>query len=183
MKINTTPIIDLLVVDTPIYSDERGRFSRFFCPKNFQALLKGKPIVQVNHSVTNKIGAIRGLHFQKAPALEVKFVRCTAGRVFDVAVDLRASSATFLQWYGVELSAENKKMLVIPEGFAHGFQVLEKNSEMMYLHSEFYAPEHEGGIQYNDSRIAINWPLPVSDLSNRDTTFPMLDNGFTGIDT
>ena len=183
MKINLTPINGLLVVETAILADDRGSFSRLFCPKSFPEILAEKKIAQINSSLTEKVGAIRGLHFQKSPALETKFVRCTAGRVFDVAVDLRAKSSTFLQWYGIELSAKNSKLLVIPEGFAHGFQVLEENSEMLYLHTEFYCPEHEPGIHYNDQSIAIDWPLPCSEMSAKDAAHAMLNNHFTGLAT
>ena len=183
MKINLTPIEGLLVVEALTIADERGSFTRFFCPKGFDELLNGKVIAQVNNSKTDKVGSIRGLHFQQFPALETKFVRCTSGRVFDVAVDLRAKSATFLQWFGIELSAQNKKMLVIPEGFAHGFQVIEQESEMLYLHTEFYKPEHEGGIHFEDKKIAINWPLSCSEISEKDANLPRLSKNFTGLIT
>ncbi|UUO23128.1 dTDP-4-dehydrorhamnose 3,5-epimerase [Colwellia sp. M166] len=180
MNIITTPIKDLLVVETDAIQDSRGSFSRFFCPKPFSVLLKNKQIAQVNCSITNEIGAIRGLHFQRFPALETKFVRCIKGKVFDVAVDLRKNSSTFLHWYGLELSSQSRKMMVIPEGFAHGFQVIEEKSEMLYLHTEFYQPEHEAGLLYNDPTLAINWPLSCTELSEKDKSYPLIDQHYSG---
>jgi len=121
------------------------------------------------------------MHFQYPPKAEIKIVKCLYGSVFDVAIDLRKNSPTLLQWHGEVLSAENKKMIYIPEGFAHGFQTLENNSELLYLHTEFYSPKYEGGIRYNDPRINIKWPLEISYISNRDNEFNLLDNNFLGI--
>jgi len=135
----------------------------------------------MNHSVTYKKASIRGMHYQLAPFREIKLVRCVAGSVFDVIVDLRKDSSTFLQWFGQELSAENKKMLYIPEGFAHGFQCLTNDCELIYHHTEFYVPNAEGGIRYNDPAVNITWPLPVGTLSARDAAHPLLDENFKGI--
>ena len=135
----------------------------------------------MNHSFTKHKGAIRGMHFQLPPFKEIKLVRCIAGSVYDVIVDLRKDSATFLKSVGVELSAQNKKMIYIPEGFAHGFQALSEDCELIYHHSEFYTPGAEGGIQYNDPKINIDWLRPVTNISERDTKHPLLDDNFKGI--
>jgi dTDP-4-dehydrorhamnose 3,5-epimerase len=135
----------------------------------------------MNHSYTGNASTVRGMHYQLAPYKEIKMVRCIAGRIYDVIIDLRAGSPTFMQWRGVELSALNKKMLFIPEGFAHGFQTLVENCEILYHHSAFYTPEAEAGIRYNDPTINIIWPLPVGTVSERDKNHPLLDNNFKGI--
>jgi len=181
MDVELTKIKDLLIVDTNTLQDERGSFARLFCLNSFSLPLKDKRITQINSSITKKTGTIRGLHFQNSPALETKFVRCIKGKVFDVVVDLRASSETFLQWIGFELSEENRKMLVIPEGCAHGFQTLENDSEMLYFHTEFYSPEHEGGILFDDPAVGIDWPLTCSHISNRDLNLKRIDKDYKGI--
>jgi dTDP-4-dehydrorhamnose 3,5-epimerase len=135
----------------------------------------------MNHSFTAEKGTVRGMHFQHPPHAEIKMVRCIAGAVYDVAVDLRKDSETFLQWYGIELSAENKQMIYIPEGFAHGFQTLTENVELMYHHTEFYTPEAEEGLLYNDPMLNINWPLQINNLSERDTKHPIIQSNFKGI--
>jgi dTDP-4-dehydrorhamnose 3,5-epimerase len=124
---------------------------------------------------------VRGLHFQYHPHAEMKLIRCLRGRVFDVAVDLRKNSPTFLEWHAEELSGENQRMIVIPEGFAHGFQVLETDSELLYLHTATYQKGSEGAVRYNDPLIGIHWPLPVTDVSARDQNHPFLDHSFHGI--
>ena len=169
------------VIDVKPFTDERGWFARFYCKNEFQEIGHTKEWVQLNHSVTNKKGSIRGMHFQKKPFGEIKMVKCIAGKIFDVIVDLRNDSSTFLQWAGIELSAENKKMLYIPEGFAHGFQCLEDNCELIYHHSEFYTPEAEAGIRYDDPKIKISWPLPMTMLSPRDENHPYLEENFKGV--
>jgi len=121
------------------------------------------------------------MHFQHAPHAETKMVRCIKGRVWDVAVDLRRNSPTFLQWHAVELSAENDLMMVIPEGCAHGFQVLEAESELLYLHTACYTPTCEGGVCYDDPLIDIHWPLAVTDISDRDQLHPLLDEHYSGV--
>ena len=149
------------VVDSRAFFDERGAFGRLYCDHDLAGVIGPRRIVQINHSRTNTIGTVRGLHYQRAPHAEMKLVRCLKGKVWDVAVDLRAGSPTLLQWHAEELSAENCRMLVIPEGCAHGFQVLEEASELLYLHTAFYEPPAEGGIQPTDPALAIPWPLPV----------------------
>ncbi|MDF2188765.1 dTDP-4-dehydrorhamnose 3,5-epimerase [Paraflavitalea sp. CAU 1676] len=169
------------VIDIEQYSDSRGWFARFFCKKEFSAIGHDKEWVQLNHSANFRQGTLRGMHFQCPPFREIKMVRCIAGSVFDVIVDLRKESKTFMNWYGTELSATNRKMLYIPEGFAHGFQTLSDNSELIYHHTEFYTAGSEGGIRYNDPRLNIQWPLSVSIISDRDKTHPYLDQHFKGI--
>jgi dTDP-4-dehydrorhamnose 3,5-epimerase len=181
MIFTPTKLSGSYVIDVKPFIDERGWFARFYDKKDFQKIGHGKDWVQLNHSVTNKKGSIRGMHFQKQPFRETKMVKCVAGRIFDVIIDIRKESSTFLQWFGIELSAANKKMLYIPEGFAHGFQCLEDNCELIYHHTEFYMPDVEAGIRYSDPKINIQWPLPVSILSLRDENHAYLDENFKGI--
>lgn len=181
MNLRPTPLAGLMVVETTPYIDARGAFTRLYCESELAEIIGSRRIVQINHSRTLQVGAVRGLHFQYPPYAEMKLVRCLRGRVWDVAVDLRANSPTFLHWHSEELTLENGRMMVIPEGFAHGFQVLEAASELLYLHTAFYTPTAEGGVRYNDPRLAIPWPLPVSDLSARDANHPLLTPDFPGI--
>ena len=181
MKSKQTPLQGSFIIELEPFMDDRGVFARVFCKQDLQSILHGKNIVQVNHSMTRQKGAIRGMHFQRPPMAEIKMVKCLRGSVFDVMVDLRSDSSTFLKWYGEKLSAENMKMMYIPEGFAHGFQTLEQNSELLYLHTEFYSPEHEGAVRYNDPKIGIKWPLEATDISLRDQNHTLLSSGFKGI--
>ena len=181
MKISVTPITGLHLVETTPYADARGSFMRLFCERELAALIEPRRILQSNYSRTSALGAVRGLHFQYPPYAEMKLVRCLRGRVWDVTVDLRRRSPTFLCWHAEELTPTNARMMVIPEGFAHGFQVLEPESELLYLHTAFYEPGAEGGLRYDDPRLGIPWPLPVVDLSARDGNHPLLDPTFDGI--
>lgn len=181
MKLLKTPIAGVTLVETSAFRDDRGWFYRGFCEGELGEVLQDRRIVQVNLSRTEAIGAIRGLHFQHMPQGEMKLVRCLRGRVWDVALDLRRGSATFLQWYGVELSPENALMMVIPEGCGHGFQVLDAGSELLYLHTAAYAPSLEGGVRYNDPAIEIPWPRPATDISPRDLAHPLLSQEFEGL--
>jgi len=169
------------VVDLQPVGDSRGWFSRTYCKKEFAAIGHDKEWVQLNHSFTSKKATIRGMHYQLPPFSEIKMVRCIAGAVLDVVIDLRKGSATFLQWFAVELNAENKKMIYIPEGFAHGFQCLADNCELLYHHSAYYTPGAEGGIRYDDPFVNINWPMAPTDISDRDLSHPLLDKNFKGI--
>jgi len=171
------PLAGLTVIKTAAFEDHRGAFARLFCAQELAALGMER-IVQINHSLTRAAGAIRGLHFQRPPKAEAKLVRCLAGRVLDVAVDLRAGSPTYLKWHAVELSAENRLALFLPRGFAHGFQTLTPDCELLYLHDEFYSPEHEGGLRHDDPELNIPWPLPAADLSARDQGHPLLSPDF-----
>ncbi len=170
-----TPLQGLLTVDRKPVSDERGFFARFFCAEEFASAGCGFSIAQINHTLTRQKGAIRGMHFQRAPHEEIKFVSCIAGTIFDVAVDMRPGSPTYLQWHGEVLSAENARSLLIPAGFAHGFQTLTEDCQLIYLHDKPYAPGSEGGLNALDPRLAIAWPLEAAQMSKRDSEFPMLD--------
>lgn len=181
MNILDTPLADLKIVRSSPHRDARGAFLRLFCAQELRPLLGDRQVAQINHSRTSRAGAVRGMHFQHPPHAEMKMIRCLRGRVWDVAVDLRAGSPTFLQWHAEELAQDDAQMLVIPEGFAHGFQVLEPESELLYLHTAFYHPPSEGGLRYDDQRLAIAWPLPPQDLSSRDQTHPLLSADFIGV--
>jgi dTDP-4-dehydrorhamnose 3,5-epimerase len=181
VKFTETYLKGSYVIDLSPMEDKRGWFARTFCKQTFEQIGHNKEWVQLNHSVTYKEGSIRGMHFQWPPYTEVKLVRCIAGKVHDVIIDLRQDSETFLKWYGVELSAENKRMIYIPEGFAHGFQTLSDNCELIYHHSTSYTPGSEGGIRYNDISVNINWKTNVTEISDRDNNHPYLDKTFTGI--
>jgi dTDP-4-dehydrorhamnose 3,5-epimerase len=169
------------VIDLEPFQDERGWFSRYYCSKDFSQIGHSKDWVQLNHSVTYGKGSLRGMHFQLAPFREVKMVKCIIGSVYDVIIDLRPSSPSFLKWFGAELSAENKKMMYIPEGFAHGFQCLAEHCELIYHHTEYYTPGAEGGIRYDDPLIGISWPLEITTISERDKSHPLLNQNFKGI--
>jgi len=181
MKIKQTPLQDAFSIEPEPFEDDRGLFARVFCQQELQHILHNKNIVQINHSITKQKGAIRGMHFQYPPKAEIKMVKCLRGSVFDVIIDLRKGSPTFLKWHGETLSYENMRMLYIPEGFAHGFQTLEENSELLYLHTEFYSPEHEGGVRYDDPKVGIKWPSKVTDISEKDKKHALLKNEFQGI--
>jgi dTDP-4-dehydrorhamnose 3,5-epimerase len=181
MKILENPFKNAFVLQTEPYIDHRGKFGRIYCQDELKQIGHYKQIVQINHSLTRKSGAIRGMHFQYPPKAEIKMVKCLRGSVFDVIVDLRRDSDTLLQWYGEVLSDENLKMMYVPEGFMHGFQTLEENTELLYLHTEFYSPEQEGGVCYNDPMIDIEWPLQVTEISEKDQKYPLLSEEFEGI--
>lgn len=181
MITHPTPLADLVVAECKAFKDERGAFARLFCEQELSSVISGRKIVQINYSCTEAVGVVRGLHFQHAPYAEMKLVRCLKGRVWDVAVDLRPQSLSYKRWYSQELSPQNATMMVIPEGFAHGFQVLEAGSELLYLHTAFYKPEAEGGVRHDDPSLGITWPLPVTDISARDSSHTYLDTSFRGI--
>lgn len=182
MTINETPIPGVVVVETTVREDHRGAFYRAYCDAELDVLLGKRRIRQVNVSRSSHVGAIRGMHFQRSPFAEMKLIRCMKGRVWDVAVDLRKASQTYLKWYAQELSAVNSLMLVVPEGCAHGFQVLEPDSELLYLHTAPYNHEAEGGVRYDDPAISVEWPLPITDVSSRDSSHTLIDENFGGID-
>jgi len=181
MKLLGSAIDGVVIVETTRMMDHRGAFARLFCEDALADVLGERHIVQINHSRTARVGAVRGMHFQHAPQAEMKMVRCLKGRVWDVAVDLRKASSTFLQWHAVELSAANDRMLVVPEGCAHGFQVLEAESELLYLHTAAYSPASEGGVRHDDPALGIDWPLDVADMSQRDRTHPLIAEDYCGV--
>lgn len=176
-----TPIEGLRVLQRKPFGDSRGYLERLFCMDELKGLLAGRCIVQVNHTLTASRGTVRGLHFQHEPHAEMKFVHCLHGEIFDVAVDLRRGSPTFLHWHAALLRADNHKTFVIPEGFAHGFQTLSDDCELLYFHTAAWQQEAEGGLHPLDPRIAIDWPLPVAGLSPRDAAHPYLDANFDGV--
>lgn len=165
------------VIELQEISDGRGWFARTYCNEIFkQQIGHDKEWVQMNHSFTANKGTVRGMHYQLPPHGEVKLIRCIAGAAYDVIIDVRNDSETFLQWYGTEISAANKKMIYIPEGFAHGFQTLQDNTELIYNHSAAYVPSSEAGIIYNAASVNIFWPLPVTEISLRDSKHPHTDS-------
>lgn len=169
------------IISLEPFRDDRGWFARTFCKDEFRNIGHDKEWLQLNQSYTKHQGMLRGLHYQLPPSGDTKLVRCIAGKVYDVIVDIRRNSPTFLKWYGVELSAENQKMIYIPEGFAHGFETLTDNCELIYHHTAKYAPGLEGGLKYDDEILGIRWPAPVKALSERDKAFSYLDQDFKGI--
>jgi len=181
LEIENTALAGVQRITLTPFEDHRGAFDRLFCLRELQEVIGNRQIVQINHSCTATVGAIRGLHYQYPPVAEMKLIYCMRGKVWDVALDIRKNSSTYLHWVAEELT-ENKPILwVIPEGCAHGFQVLAPNSELLYLHTSFYRPEYEGGVRYNDPEIIINWPLPVSDISQRDQNHVLIDENYQGL--
>ena len=183
MKFQPLSLFGAYTIELEPRGDERGRFMRLFCVKELAEISHVKPIVNVNHSYTQQKGAIRGMHFQYPPDCEIKFVKCLRGAIWDCIVDIRKDSPTFLQWAGVELTENNHRMIYIPEGFAHGFQALTDDVEMLYFHTQFYAPQSEGGLRFNDPVIGISWPISVTTVSERDRNFDRINtnNNFEGI--
>jgi len=180
MIFTETLLKGIYIIDLEPLEDERGWFARTYCKQEFNAIGHTKEWVQSNHSFTRQKGTVRGMHFQLSPFSEIKLVRCIAGAVYDVIIDLRKNSPTLLNYFGLELSSKNKKMIYIPEGFAHGFQALTDDCELIYHHAQFYTPGAESGIKYNDTCVNIQWPLPVQSVSARDDSHPMLDINFKG---
>ena len=171
---------DKLIHRKPI-SDSRGYLERLFCTEELHSLVPGKRIEQINHTLTVQRGAVRGLHFQYPPHAECKFVSCLCGKVFDVAVDLRKGSATFLKWHAEILSADNHKTLLIRVGFAHGFQTLADNTKLLYFHTAAHQPGAEGALNVFDRKLNINWPETLTELSPRDAAHPYLTESFVGV--
>lgn len=161
--------------------DKRGKFSRLICQKQFKEIGHNLPFIQVNRSVNIQKGGVRGMHYQYPPKSEIKVVTCIKGRIFDVIIDLRQHSDTFFNWHGEVLSEENGNMMYIPKGFAHGFQTLEENCELLYFHTEVYSPEYEGSVKFNDPKIGIKWPLKATDLSDKDKNLPNIPENYMGI--
>lgn len=177
-----TGIGGLRIVERQRLGDERGFLSRLFCAEELASAGWDKPVAQINHTWTQARGTVRGLHFQRPPHAEMKLVTCLRGAVWDVGLDLRAGSPTFLHWRAVELSADNGRALLIPQGFAHGFQALTDDCELLYLHSAPYAAQAEGGLSSTDPTLAIAWPLPIALRSGRDEHQPGVTPEFTGLD-
>lgn len=175
------PLGGLKLVERQRLGDSRGFLSRLFCVEELAAAGWTKPIAQINHTYTAARGTVRGMHFQRPPHAEMKLVSCIRGEVWDVAVDVRADSPTFLHWHAEHLSADNLRELLIPEGFAHGFQALTDDVELLYCHSAAYAHDAEAGMNPLDERLAIAWPLPITELSARDAAHPLTETGFEGV--
>ena len=176
-----TPLAGLKLVTRRAMGDKRGFLSRLFDAQEMRAAGYADQVVQINHTFTRTAGAIRGMHFQHPPFAEDKLVSVLQGEVLDVAVDLRAGSPTFLAWHGERLSGENLRSLIIPKGFAHGFQTLTPGCELIYLHTQRYEPEAEGALNPFDPRLSIDWPLEATDISARDRAHPMIAPDFAGI--
>jgi dTDP-4-dehydrorhamnose 3,5-epimerase len=181
-QITPTPLPGLMRIERQPTHDERGFFSRFFCAETLAISGFVLPIAQINHTFTARQGTVRGLHFQHPPHAEDKIISCLRGEIFDVAVDLRRNSPTFLKWHGEILSAKNARSLMVPQGFAHGFQTLSDNCELIYLHSRAYAPQAESAVHVQDPSLNIIWPRAFTDISVRDTQHPYLTPDFTGIE-
>lgn len=182
MKVTPLSIEGVYEAQTQTLGDERGAFARLFCDADLSQAWGDRTIRQVNYSMNRDVGTLRGLHYQTPPHAEGKWIRCLAGRVFDVAVDLRAGSPTFLDWCAVELSAQEMNAIFIPEGCAHGFQVLEPDSLLLYLHSAAYEKSSEGAVRWDDPKVGIEWPLAPTTLSDRDQHHPLLADSFAGLD-
>jgi dTDP-4-dehydrorhamnose 3,5-epimerase len=179
--ITNTPLPGVHVLRRMPLGDNRGYLERLYCSDDLHPVLADSRIVQINHTLTEKRGTVRGMHFQYPPQAETKLVSCLRGEVFDVAVDLRRGSPTFLHWHAVTLSATNHLSLLIPAGCAHGFQTLADDCEMLYFHTAAYCREAEGGLNVADPCLAIEWPLSITDMSPRDAGFAMVGDDFQGI--
>ncbi len=180
-EIQGTPLAGVQVVCRKPLVDSRGDFTRIFCAGDLAEFLDERKVMQINFTRTRESGVIRGIHFQRPPSAETKLVTCLRGEIWDVAVDLRRGSQTFLQHHAEILSAGNSRALLIPEGVAHGFQTLSDDVEILYCHTAPYAAEAEGGLHPLDPKLGIPWPLPVRHLSDRDQAHPWIENDFRGI--
>ena len=180
LNITSTSFENLFIIEPNTFYDERGAFSRVFCENELHDIFDLQ-IKQVNHSITKQKGTVRGLHFQYEPNSEVKMVKCIKGAIYDVVVDIRKNSPTFLKTFSIELSKKNQKMLCIPKGFAHGFQTLEDETELLYFHSSIYAPLNEDALNIKDPLLDIKWPLNIINLSKRDESHAFLTEDFKGI--
>lgn len=182
LKINNTEIQGLYVINLDPIKDNRGFFVRSFCKKEFYEIKKDISFVQLNHSYSNHQGTIRGMHYQIPPFSEIKLIRCIKGSVLDVVVDLRKGSKTFLKWHSELLTESNMTMIYVPEGFAHGFQTLEDNCEMLYLHTEFYNKNYECGLRFDDPKINIPFNTNKYIISDKDKSYKFIDDNFQGVE-
>lgn len=174
MRFHQTSLSGAFVVELETFADDRGLFARTFCAREFRDRGLTDAFVQCNTSWNIRKGTLRGMHYQLPPSSEIKLVRCTAGSLLDVIVDLRPDSPSYLKHFGIELSAQNRLGLYIPEMFAHGFQTLEDSTEVFYQMSAYYAPELAAGLRHDDPKLAITWPLPVAAIAERDAQWPLL---------
>ncbi len=175
MHFEQTPLPGTYLIDLEAIEDERGFFARVFCAEEFRKRQLDGRIVQINTSLSQTKGTLRGMHYQLRPCQEAKTIRCIHGAVYDVALDVRPGSATFGQWFGAELTAENRRMLYVPRGCAHGFLTLRENTEVLYVTTAPYSPQHERGIRWDDPRFTIAWPMAPTVISPRDRTHPDFD--------
>ena len=180
MQIADTPVHGAHLIDLERRGDERGFFAQFFCEREFGDAGLKNHFVQINNSLTAKSGTLRGMHYQLPPTAEVKVVRCLRGALFDVVLDLRPDSPSFGTWFGAALTADNRTMMYVPEGCAHGFVTLEDDTEALYLVSSFYSPKDERGVRFDDPRFAIAWPLTPNEVSAKDRVWPDFDPEFHG---
>jgi len=178
MIFKETPLKGAYTIDLEKRGDDRGFFARFFCVNEYEKLGLDNKIVQVNNSTSKDKGTLRGIHYQAAPKSETKIVRCIKGAFYDVIVDLRKDSSTFLRWFGIELNEENRTMLYVPKGFGHGFLTLTDDSEALYLVTEFYEPEYERGLRWNDPAVSIKWPIEPVVISDKDRKHPLFNEEY-----
>lgn len=181
LLVKNLPLEGLRQVERRPISDHRGFLARLFCAETLAVAGWTGPIAQINHTHTANQGTVRGLHFQYPPYAEMKLVSCIRGAIWDVAVDIRTGSSTFLHWYAVHLSRDNGRALLIPQGFAHGFQALTEDVEIVYIHSGAYSCEHEGGLHHSDPHLDIHWPQQVTKISPRDGGHPLISANFKGV--
>lgn len=181
MKFLETKLKGAYLIELNKLLDDRGFFAREFCKREFEEFQLCSNIVQINVSFNKFQGTLRGMHYQLSPKAEDKIIRCVNGSIFDVIIDIRENSETLGKWVGAILSSENRSMFYVPKGFAHGFQTLEENTEILYYHTEYYHPELEEGIRYDDPGIGISWPLPITNISDRDSNFTLITETFKGV--
>jgi len=182
-EVTPTPLPGVSLIKRQRLGDHRGFLARLFCAEELATAGFDEPIAQINHTCTQRQGTVRGLHYQRPPHAEIKLVSCIRGQVWDVAVDLRQGSPTFLHWHAQVLSADNALALLIPKGFAHGFQALSDDAELLYCHSAAHAAQAESGLNPQDERLAIAWPLPVAEMSARDAGLARIATGYQGVTT
>ena len=182
MKFNPTPLRGAYTIELEKRGDERGFFARVFCENEFGKAKLNSKFVQVNDTLSEKRGTLRGMHYQLPPKAEVKIVRCVRGALWDVILDLRPDSPTFGKWFGAELSADNRLMMYVPRGFAHSMLTFTDDAEVIYLMGEFYSPEHERGVRWNDPKFKIAWPFDPIEISPKDAKWPDFDPVFHGIE-
>lgn len=183
MKFYKTPLEGAYTIELDKRGDDRGFFARLFCQREFEAAGVPMSAVQINNSLSAKAGTLRGMHYQLPPAAEIKVVRCIRGALYDAIIDIRPDSPTFGKWFGVELTAENRTMILVPRGFAHGILTLTDDTEAFYLVSSFYGPEQERGIRFDDPRFGIGWPLAPVEISPKDRAWPDFDPTFHGTES
>jgi dTDP-4-dehydrorhamnose 3,5-epimerase len=179
--ITDLPLEGLKLIERKRLGDHRGFLARLFCAEDLATVGWYKSLAQINHTYTAQRGTLRGMHYQQPPYNEMKLVTCLQGEIWDVAVDLRAGSPTFLNWHAETLTADNSRAMLIPEGFAHGFQTMTDDVELLYCHSAVHNSEAESALNAQDPSLAINWPIKITDISIRDANHPLIDKNFKGV--